>query len=104
MADKFLKRIQVVIDEDLEMLIPEFLENRRKDVLNIMHALEKGDFETVRNIGHIIKGVGGGYGFGAITDMGVVLETAAESQDVDKIRVQIDKLSFYLDNIDIVYK
>lgn len=103
MTDESSKRIPVTIDKDLAELIPEFLENRRKDVSDILYALEKGDFETIRNIGHSLKGVGGGYGFDTITDMGAELEIAAKNQDSDKIREQTEELSFYLDRIDIVY-
>jgi HPt (histidine-containing phosphotransfer) domain-containing protein len=104
MADEHFKRIRIAIDEDLAELIPGFLENRRKDVAAISPALEKSDYETVQRIGHDMKGVGGSYGFEAITDLGAALETAARRQDGSEIRKQTDALRSYLDRIDIVYE
>ena len=104
MAGEPCQRIQVTIDEDLADLIPGFFENRKKEVRQVRQALEKGDFETVRKIGHSLKGVGGGYGFDAITDMGAALEIAAKNQNGAEIREHADKLSSYLGNIDIVYE
>lgn len=96
--------IRVTIDKDLAELIPGFLENRRKDISGIMDAVAKNDFGTVRSIGHNIKGLGGGYGFDAITEMGAELESAAKSQDRDRIRRQAEALSLYLDRIEIVFQ
>ncbi len=104
MTAEFAKRIQVTIDEDLADLIPGFLENRRKDVAQVMDALGKGDLDSVRKIAHEIKGVGGGYGFDAMTDMGAAMETAAKNKEGDKVREQADILSIYLDSIDVVYE
>ena len=48
-------------DNDLADLIPGFLENRHKDVA-IQEAIEQGNYETIRVLGHTMKGAGGGYG------------------------------------------
>jgi len=104
MTGETFERMQVTIDEDLADLIPGFLENRRKDVNQVRQALKAGDFETVREIGHGMKGVGGGYGFDAITDMGAALESAAINRDDDRVQEQTDRLAAYLDSIDIVYE
>ena len=98
------ERIVVRVDPDLEDLIPGFIENRRKDIAMILEALDNGDFELVRSLGHSMKGAGGGYGFDAISDMGAALETAAGSQDSEKIRRHTAQLSSYLDRVDIVFE
>lgn len=104
MATESPRNIRVIIDEDLAELIPGFLENRRTNITQMLTALANGDFDTIRAIGHDIKGSGGGYGFDAITEMGAALETAAKQQDGGAIRRHIDALRFYLDHIDIVYE
>ena len=53
----------VVVDDDLQDLIPDYLEGRRKDIAAIRSALERDDLESIRSIGHKMKGSGGGYGF-----------------------------------------
>jgi len=96
-------KILVRVDPDLLDLIPGFLDNRRKDISAIQEALARGDFETVRILGHSMKGAGGGYGFDAITDIGAALEQAAKNADRDEIRKQIDELSTYLDRVEVMY-
>ena len=94
----------VYIDEDLADLIPGFLENRRKDIVEMTKALNDVDFECIQSIGHKMKGAGGGYGFDAITDYGRRLEDAARDADVDELKLAVDGLSSYLDTVNIIYE
>ena len=61
------ERIVVRIDKDLEDLIPGYIKNRHNDIESMHTALESGDFENIRILGHSMKGSGGGYGFDEIT-------------------------------------
>src|SRR4029077_15773117 len=70
-----MKRATSIIAE----LTPEFLQNRRQDVITMLGALNRGDFETVASLGHGMKGAGGSYGFQTITDIGGALAQAAQS-------------------------
>jgi HPt (histidine-containing phosphotransfer) domain-containing protein len=98
------KRIIVYVDSDLEELIPGFLENRHNDIASILNALKEQDYETIRLLGHSMKGSGVGYGFDVISDIGRSLEQAAKDRDMDDIKHQLGLLSKYLESIDIVYK
>ncbi len=84
-------------------LIPGFLLNRRHDVIAMLDALDRGDFETVESLGHGMKGAGGSWGFQAITDVGAALEQAARSIDADASRKWVSELSRYLDHVEIAY-
>jgi len=84
-------------------LIPGFLQNRRNDIVAMLGALDRGDFETVKSLGHDMKGAGGSWGFDAITDIGAALEQAAGSADSDASRKWVGELSGYLDRVEIVY-
>jgi PAS domain S-box-containing protein len=84
-------------------LIPGFLLNRRHDVIAMLDALDRGDFETVESLGHGMKGAGGSWGFQRITDVGAALEQAAKSIDADASRKWVSELSRYLDHVEIVY-
>jgi HPt (histidine-containing phosphotransfer) domain-containing protein len=94
----------IVVRADLKFadLIPDFLQNRRQDVIVMLDALDRGDFETVKSLGHGMKGAGGSYGFQAITDFGAALEQAAESADSHVSRNWVEELSSYLDRVEIV--
>jgi CheY-like chemotaxis protein/HPt (histidine-containing phosphotransfer) domain-containing protein len=83
-------------------LIPAFLSNRRQDVIVMLDALDRGDFETVQSLGHGMKGAGGSWGFQAITDIGAALEQAGESADTDASRKWLGELSGYLDRVETV--
>lgn len=97
-------KIIVHVDPDIADLIPGFLENRRKDIKTVGEALAQGDFETIRFLGHSMKGAGGSYGFDAITDIGRSLEQAAIAQDGGGIKKSLQDLFAYLDSIEVVYK
>jgi HPt (histidine-containing phosphotransfer) domain-containing protein len=94
--------ILVRADPKFADLIPGFLQNRRQDVIAMLGALDRGDFETVENLGHGMRGAGGSWGFQAITDIGAGLEQAAESADSDASRKWVGELSRYLDRVEIV--
>jgi len=97
------EKIVVNVDSDIEDLIPGFLENRQKDVKSIYDALEKEDYETIRILGHSMKGAGGGYGFDEITDIGRSIEESAEGKNQEEVEKWVVNLSNYLDRIEIVY-
>ena len=83
-------------------LIPGFLQNRRQDVIAMLDALDRVDFETVTTLGHNMRGSGGAYGFQAITDIGAALQQAAESADTEASRKWVGELSRYLDRVEII--
>jgi len=97
-------RITVVVEEDLRELIPGYLENRRKDITTIREALAGSDYETIRSLGHKMKGSGGGYGFDAITELGHDLEAAAKSEHAEEISRLNDALASYLERLEVVYQ
>ena len=76
-------KITVVVDPEIKDIIPMFLENRHGDVKRVLDALEKGDYETIRILGHSLQGAGGGYGFYAITALGKSLNEASRSLSED---------------------
>ena len=97
------EKIIVQIDPDLEDLIPGFLKNRVEDIAKLQSALNENDFVNISSIGHSIKGVGGGYGFDLMSELGANIETAGKDNDVAAIRENIDRLDDYLKRVDIEY-
>ncbi len=93
----------VRIDRDLEDLIPGYLEKRFADVASIREAAGKNDLETVRVLGHTMKGSGGGYGFDRITEIGRQLEEAAKTGDKEAIITGAAELERFLTTIHIEY-
>ncbi len=94
----------VHIDSELAELIPNYVENRHKDIKNMSDAVEKGDYETVRLLGHSMKGSGASYGFQGISDIGKKLEEAAKAKNNADITKYIGELTDYMSNLEIVYE
>lgn len=97
------EKIIIQVDPDLEELIPGFLENRNADVAKLRSSLEDMDFANVQSIGHSTKGVGGGYGFDLMSELGAEIEAAAKEKDAEKISEKINQLDDYLQRIEIEY-
>lgn len=98
------EKIVVTVDEDLEELIPGFLENRARDVETLREALTAKDIGKLQSIGHSLKGVGGGYGFDELSKIGAEIETAAKQQNFDPIEAAIDRMADYLARVDVVFE
>ncbi len=96
--------ITVYVDPDLKDIVPGFLANRRRDVAEIDHALQNGDFETARVLGHRMKGDGGGYGFDTISDIGAALERAAARHDRPALGRHLAELTDFISRVDVVYR
>jgi HPt (histidine-containing phosphotransfer) domain-containing protein len=98
------EKIIVHVDQEIADLIPGFLENRRKDIKAMDEALRQGDFETIRVLGHSMKGAGGSYGFDAVTDIGKSLEDAAKNNNTEGIQRSVGELAAYLDCVKVLYE
>lgn len=95
-------RIPIRIDPEIEDLIPGFLDNRRKDVEKLRALTATGAFAEIRLLGHSMKGVGGGYGFDRISEIGAAIESAALREDGADISAQCELLADFLARVDIV--
>src|SRR6266852_5369810 len=100
--DNRAEKTIIRVDPEIAELIPGFLENRRKDIAAMLDAVQRGDFETVRILGHSMKGAGGGYGFDVITEIGAALEQAAKQRNAAEIRDRVHELSRYLDRVEVI--
>lgn len=95
--------IRITIDPDLAELIPPFLEHRCRDAADLRVALAGADFPAIREIGHMLKGTGGGFGFMAITDLGRAFDLAAKAQDSEALRALLDEFDDFLARVEVVY-
>lgn len=97
------KELVVYVDEDLEDLMPDFMENRHQDITVIGELLGRGEYKEIQRIGHSMKGSGGGYGFDEITRIGKDLEIAAKNNDQSEVARLVGILSEYLSKVKVVY-
>ena len=58
----------------------------------------------IKQLGHNLKGTGGGYGFDKITELGRQLEEAAAEGKEEKIKALKEELAIYLEEVEIIYQ
>ena len=97
------EKIIVQVDPDLEDLIPGFLENRSADVEKLRGELSNNDFNNITSIGHSIKGVGGGYGFDLMSELGASIEQAGKENNAEAIEEYVNQLDDYLKRVEVEY-
>ncbi len=95
------RKIIVEIDPEISDLIPDFLQHKRDDLSMLIGALERGDFDALRSVGHRMKGEGAGFGFQVMSDIGVMLEEAGQTRNLKLAQEQVWALSRYLDHVEV---
>jgi two-component system, sensor histidine kinase and response regulator len=96
------QEIVVYVEEDIEDLVPEFLEGRHDDVKAIKESIQKNDFVNIQRLGHDMKGCGQGYGFDEISVIGKHIEAAAKVSDAREILSWNERLENYLGRIRVL--
>ncbi len=94
---------KVSVEKDLEDLIPGFLENRHKDVLELRVLIQNRNVVEISKIGHRLKGTCGGYGFAKLSELGKVLEGAGKESDFSAIETALGAIEAHLSHLTIEY-
>lgn len=98
-----MSRIKVVVDPELQPIMGRYMEIRREEQDRLEAALDDGDAETVRLLGHKLKGTGSSFGFDHLTEWGAAIELAGRDGDLDQAARVAAEVRHFLDNVDIVY-
>jgi CheY-like chemotaxis protein len=93
--------VRVSLSPGIERLVPEYLEGRKAEVGILESALAGDDYETIRVLGHHLKGSGTPYGFAALSQIGKGLESAAGNRSPEEVRRQIAALGDYLARVKV---
>ncbi len=104
MNDK--KKIVAYVEKDMEDIIPFFIEESKEEIRQLVIALKKGDYETMREFGHKIKGssVTCSEGFQKMSDIGKALEKAAkERKSLKEMQALVKQYIDYVNNVEIIY-
>ena len=98
------EKIKVVLDKDIEELIPHFLESRSKDIASLTSSIDELNFKAIEMVAHKLAGNAGSYGFTALGEVGKTMEKAAKNENIEIIKAEFEKMKNYLDNIEISYE
>jgi signal transduction histidine kinase/CheY-like chemotaxis protein/HPt (histidine-containing phosphotransfer) domain-containing protein len=96
-------RIKVPIEAGMEDVVPSYLDKRRKEISQYRQALANQDFDSIRMLGHNLKGTGAGYGFAELTSIGAAIEKSAVARDVPGLSAKVDELARYIDHVELEY-
>jgi histidine phosphotransfer protein HptB len=94
----------VVIEKELEELIPAFLANRRRDAEAMRTLLLSDDFEGLRLLGDRIKGVSGSYGFVRTAAIAKTIEDKARQGNRAALYLLVEEYERHLEAIEVVFK
>jgi len=95
--------IVVTVDPELQSLMPGFLAKRRAEVDMLRAALAAADMAALRGVGHNLKGMGGGFGLDALTELGRQLEHRARAGDLDGTGAAVEAIADYVMRVEVVY-
>ena len=83
-------------DDEWAEMQEMYINHTFKELTGIKENLESIAFDSLRTFGHNIKGSGGMYGFGEITNMGAEIEDAAKDENLDSIKSHLESLDKFL--------
>ncbi len=93
----------VTIDADLEEIVPGFLENRKKDLIQIEEHIQSSSWSHIESIAHKLAGNAGSYGFNDLGEIGAALEEACQSNDINAIKDYCNQYKEYMDSLQVEY-
>jgi HPt (histidine-containing phosphotransfer) domain-containing protein len=93
----------IMLDKDVEQLVTRFLTRKMADLTRLREALEMGDFDSIRRLGHDLKGAGEGFGFPELSILGAKFELAAPARDTAQIAACIASMERYLTRLQVRY-
>ena len=97
-TEEVVVRVNAVIAD----LVPGYLDARRSELVDIWDRISNNDLETLKLIGHRLKGSGEGYGFREITLLGAQIEDAACAGDMHIVRAAAARLEEYISVVSFV--
>ncbi len=96
--------LTVSIEKDLEVLVQRFLARKREDLDSARIALAAGDYETIRRIGHDLRGAGEGFGFPELSAFGAALEGAAIARNERALGEQLTAVEQFLSRLRVTFR
>ncbi len=83
-------------DEEWAEMQEMYISHTSKELEKIKTQLNLDSIDSIRTFGHNIKGSGGMYGFNEVTELGLLIETAAKEGNLDSIKSNLEVLKDFL--------
>jgi HPt (histidine-containing phosphotransfer) domain-containing protein len=94
----------VTLARDFQELIPEFIENRRRELEALRGALAARRYDQLSELGHCMRGIGTSYGFERVSILGDQIEGRAAAADLEGVAARIDEYAEYLARVRVLYE
>ena len=98
------QQLPVVVDRELEDIVPLFMAQTEKDIKLMFEAVNTKNSETLRITAHSLKGAGGSYDMPLITELAAEVEQAAKENNLDKAEQNLKKLNNYFNHLEIFFE
>jgi len=98
------EKIVVRADPYLADEVPWYLGQVGGFSKTISEAVERGDFKTIEDTAHGMRGSGSSFGFDAISEIGLALEQSAKENNMEEVRKRSGELLSYLERVEVVYE
>lgn len=99
-----MAKFQVIVDAMLEPIMDRYLELRMEELEQTEAAIASGDADTVRMLGHRLKGTGTSYGFERLTELGADIESAAKEGRLNEAAGLTAEVRAYIENVEVVFE
>ena len=96
-----MNKIRLEVEPVLKELVPDFLENRRRDLERMRQALRAGDLAAIRDVGQNIRCFSRVYGFDELTALGEEIRCAADECSTLRIVHLQGQLADYLSRLEV---
>ena len=83
-------------DEEWAEMQEMYINHTSNELAKIQEDIDTVEIDSLRTFGHNIKGSGGMYGFGEVTNLGTEIEASAKANDRNKIKSLLEELSIFL--------
>tara|TARA_B100001250_G_C19581486_1_gene692254 strand:+ start:378 stop:656 length:279 start_codon:yes stop_codon:yes gene_type:complete len=83
-------------DEEWAEMQEMYINHTSNELEKIKTQLNLDSIDSIRTFGHNIKGSGGMYGFDEVTELGLLIETAAKEGNLDSIKSNLEVLEDFL--------
>ncbi len=81
-----MKKFTVKVNSELMPLIPQFLASRWADRKQMEQSIQKKDFDALSDLGHLLQGTPGCFGFVYLVQLGKRMEKAAKTKNLEKLK------------------
>lgn len=98
-----MSKIIVEIDSMLEELIPEYLDHRKKEMIELNELLNQNDLATIEKVAHKMAGNFGSYGFNEMGEKAKEIELLCPKGETEKIGQLLKEIQFYLDHLEVKF-